>query len=259
MTRFARLTAVGLAVVALTWLGTAGSALAASSVAHPTVSGPVTGGVKGYPWNKSLYSLNGKGFDYSEKEYFFSGTATDLTTGATAPYTSRMLVRLPKNPKKFSGGILVEWLNVTGQSDLETAWPVEAQYLMRHGIGYVGVSAQLAGICCGPTTLKGWDPARYAPLVHPGDQFSGDIFSQATRALRGPTHAGVDPMRGLRVRKLIATGASQSALRLTDFVNGGYNRHQVDLYVITRGGGPFTNFSTPIFQLNEENSQIPQA
>src|SRR3954471_13438109 len=107
MTRFARLTAVGLAVVALTCLGTAGSASAASTVANPTVSGPVTGGVKGYPWNKSLYSLKGKGFDYSEKEYFYGGPAPDLPTGEGSPYTSRMLVRLPKNPKKFSGAILV--------------------------------------------------------------------------------------------------------------------------------------------------------
>jgi hypothetical protein len=169
-----------------------------------------------------------------------------------------MLVRLPRNARNFSGTVLVEWLNVTAQSDFETAWPVEAQYLMRHGIGYVGVSAQLAGLCCGPTTLKGWDPVRYARLVHPSDQFSHDIFSQAIRALRGPEHSGANPMGGLRVRKIIATGASQSALYLTNFVNGGYNRHQIDAYVITRGGGPFKTFSTPIFQLNEENNNIPQ-
>jgi hypothetical protein len=229
-----------------------------SSVPNPTVSGPVGGGVKGYPWNKSLYALKGKGYDYTEDEYFYKGTATDLSTGAAAPYESRMLVRLPRKAKKFSGTVLVEWLNVTAQSDLETAWPTEAQYLMRHGIGYVGVSAQLAGICCGPTTLKGWDSVRYAPLVHPGDQFSYDIFSQAIRALRGPSHDGVDPTRGMRVRKLVVTGASQSASRLTSFVNGGYNRHTIDLYVITRGGGPYTDFTTPIFQLNEENNKIPQ-
>jgi hypothetical protein len=255
-----RRTLLALALGATLAGGTGATAVAApaTTVANPTVSGPVTGGVKGYPWNKSLFSLKGKGYDYSENEYFYNGTATDLSTGASAPYTSRMLVRLPKSPKKFSGGIVVEWLNVTGQSDLETAWPVEAQFLMRHGIGYVGVSAQLAGICCGPTTLKGWDPLRYEPLLHPGDQFASDIFSQAIRALRGPTHNGANPMRGLRVRKVTVTGASQSALRLTDFVNGGYNRHQVDLYVITRGGGPFNTFSTPIFQLNEENNAIPQ-
>jgi len=160
----------------------------------------------------------------------------------------------------------VEWLNVTGQMDLETSWPVEAQYLMGQGIGYVGVSAQLAGVCCGPTTLKGWDPVRYAPLEHPGDRFSYDIFSQAIRALRDPagnettdpSASPVDPMRGMAVRWIVANGASQSASFLTTFVNGGYNRGQIDLYVITRGGGPYEDFSTPIFQLNEENNRVPQ-
>jgi hypothetical protein len=65
-------------------------------------------------------------------------------------------------------------------------------------------------------------------------------------------------LQGFELRNLIATGASQSALRLTDFVNQGYNRDQIDLYVITRGGGPFEDFSTPIFHVNEENSEAPQ-
>src|SRR5919197_3557689 len=229
-------------------------AQATGPVADPTVSGPVEGGIMGYPWNKSLFALTGADFDYTEEEFFFGGTATDLSTGLAAPYESRMLVRLPRDPSTFSGIVLVEWLNVTGQQDLETAWPVEAQYLMRHGIGYVGVSAQLAGVCCGPTTLKGWDPQRYAPLFHPGDSFSYDIYSQAIRALRTQSL----PMSGIVPRWVIATGASQSASRLTSFVNGGYNRGQIDVYVITRGGGPFDDFSTPIFQLNEENNAARQ-
>jgi hypothetical protein len=101
--------------------------------------------------------------------------------------------------------------------------------------------------------------------VHPGDEFSFDIFSQALQALRVPSenHAvlggipGVDPMRGMTVKHLVANGASQSALYLTKFVNGGYNRGLIDAYVITRGGGPFSDFSTPIFQLNEETAAVP--
>ena len=249
------------AAIAALAIGAPGAAQAAgpkTTAANPAVSGPVKGGVRGYPWNKSLFKLTSRAYDYTENEYFYKGTATDLGSGASAPYESRMLVRLPRDAERFHGTVVVEWLNVTGQADLETAWPVEARYLMRHGIGYVGVSAQLAGVCCGPTTLKGWDPVRYAPLVHPGDQFSSDIFSQAIRALRGPKHRGANPMRGLRARKVVVTGASQSALQLTNFVNDGYNRHQVDLFVITRGGGPFKTFSTPIFQVNEENNEIPQ-
>lgn len=253
---------VAATATAMLWAGAA----SAAGVPNPAVEGPIEGGVHGYPWNHSLYDLRGPGYDYTENEYFYGGTAKDLSSGATAPYESRMLVRLPRDPKDFSGTVLVEWLNVTGQSDLETAWPVEAQYLMRHGIGYVGVSAQLAGVCCGPTTLKGWDPKRYAQLLHPSDTFSFDIFSQAIQALRDPAHNGttflspkqVDPMQGMKVQHVVATGASQSASELTSFVNGGYNRGGIDLYVITRGGGPYTDFSTPIFQLNEENNAIPQ-
>jgi hypothetical protein len=247
------LAAVALLVGAALPTGAAGAA----EVPNPTVTGPVEGGSHGYPWNHSLFALQGKRFDYTETEYFFGGTAADLGSGATAPYESRMLVRLPSDRADFSGTVLVEWLNVTGQSDLETAWPVEAKWLMRHGVGYVGVSAQFAGVCCGPTTLVGWDFQRYGSLsVPPGDAFSYDIFSQALRALRAP--GAVDPTGGFRVRDVIVTGASQSALYLTNFVNGGYNRGQIDLYVITRGGGPFEDFSTPIFHLNEENAPAEQ-
>jgi hypothetical protein len=265
-----RLASAASSLLALTLIALAvapGSPGAASEpVPNPTVYGPIEGGIRGYPWNHSLYALRGRGFDYTEREYFFDGQATDLANGLSAPYESRMFVRLPRDRRDFSGAVLVEWLNVTSQSDLETAWPVEARYLMRHGIGYVGVSAQLAGVCCGPTTLKGWDPRRYAALVHPGDPFSYDIFSQAIQALRDPSHnettnlvsTPVDPMHGMRARKVIVTGASQSALYLTNFVNSGYNRGQIDAYVITRGGGPFEDFSTPIFQLNEENSEAEQ-
>ena len=247
--------------------GLPASGAAAGTVPNPLVQGPIEGGIRGYPWNHSLFALKGPGYDYTENEYFFSGTATDLSTGATAPYESRMLARLPRDPRRFSGGIVVEWLNVTGQSDLETAWPVEAQWLMRNGIGYVGVSAQFAGVCCGPTTLRGWDPQRYSALnMPPGDQFSYDILSQAIRALRNPAGnqtsptqpVQADPMLGMRVRYVIVTGASQSAFYLTTFVNSHYNRDQINAYVITRGGGPFNDFSTPIFQLNEESNLAKQ-
>jgi len=98
------------------------------------------------------------------------------------------------------------------------------------------------------------------------DQLSYDIFSQAIRALRDPkdnqTSTGqpikTDPMRGMRVRHLVDTGASQSALYLTTFVNDHYNRGQADAFVITRGGGPYSDFSTPIFQLNEEGNFAKQ-
>jgi len=253
-----RLWAVSCALVSVgaILVGGAPAVAQAAAVANPAVQGPIEGGVRGYPWNHSLFALSGKGFSYSEKEYFYSGTATNLATGLQAPYESRMLVRLPTDPRKFNGTVVAEWLNVTGGNDLETTWPVEGQYLMKHGYGYVGISAQAVGA----DFLPAWDPVRYAGITHPGDEFSFDIFSQAMQALRDPADnravlggvGGVDPMGGMTVKHMVANGASQSASKLTEFVNGGYNRGEVDAYVITRGGGPFNDFSTPIFQDNEE-------
>jgi alpha/beta hydrolase family protein len=67
------------------------------------------------------------------------------------------------------------------------------------------------------TGLKAWDPTRYASLVHPGDAYSYDIFAQGGQALLHPN--AIDPLGGLRVRQMIATGRSQSAFRLVTYVN----------------------------------------
>src|SRR5689334_6125558 len=151
--------------------------VAGSGEPNPIVTGPIEGGIHGYMWNHSLYPLSTSSYDYTENEYFYSGYAASKAQGQTvsAPYRSRFFVRLPKDPKKFNGIVVVEWLNVTDQDDLETGFPPGGKYMMQEGFGIVGVSAQLAGVCCGPTTLAGWDPKRYATLLHPGDQFAPDI------------------------------------------------------------------------------------
>jgi hypothetical protein len=229
--------------------------------ANPLVEGPIQGGVHGYMWNHSLFDL--AKYDYTENEYFYSGYAYAYENGqtVTAPYRSRFFVRLPRDPRKFNGTVLIEWLNVTDQDDLETAYPPGGEYQMSQGFGIVGVSAQEAGVCCGPTTLKGWDPVRYATLLHPGDTFAYDIFTQAIQAVRHPetnrTYVGapasVDPMLGMKAKHVVALGASQSASQLTNYINDGYNSHHlIDLYIITRGGGPFNDLKTPVWQLNEE-------
>ena len=83
--------------------------------------------------------------------------------------------------------------------------------LMAHGTIWVGVSAQPVGIAGGPSMampglnpspLKTWDPVRYEPLTHPGDDYSYDIFSQAAAALLHPQ--GADPLAGAPLRALIA-------------------------------------------------------
>src|SRR5437867_669083 len=96
--RFAARCSLALSLLVAMALGFVSSACSADPVPNPAVSGPIEGGVHGYPWNHSLFALRGPGYDYTEQEFFFSGMATDLSTGVQAPYESRMLVRLPRNP-----------------------------------------------------------------------------------------------------------------------------------------------------------------
>jgi hypothetical protein len=64
--------------------------------------------------------------------------------------------------------------------------------------------------------LKRIDAARYGSLLHPGDGYSFDIFTQVARAALkgGPLLGGVTP------EIVLAVGESQSAFALTTYYNG---------------------------------------
>ena len=211
-------------------------AVAAAVVPSPTIEGPVTGG-HGAPF------VAGTAFDlsevgYVEEEYFISGTATAFTSatpldgdgkwtvtpGDTAPYKTRILVERPTSPSRFNGTVVVEWLNVSGGLDAAPDLIGAHTRMMREGMVWVGVSAQFAGVEGGPSLLgvlsiplKTFDPVRYGSLVHPGDSFSYDIFSQTAQAIRHPS--GPDPLAGLLPKALIGDGESQSAFRMVTYID----------------------------------------
>ena len=64
--------------------------------------------------------------------------------------------------------------------------------------------------------LKVADPERYGALVHPGDDFSYDIFRQVGDAVRDRADA---LLGGLVPERVLAIGESQSAFRLSTYVN----------------------------------------
>ena len=197
-------------------------------------------------------------------EYFASGTATSyvsksepntgrwtLGTGFSAAYKTRLIVRVPKDPKRFNGTVVVEWLNVSAGSDTDPDFSYLGAELERAGAAYVGVSAQQVGIDgskagdiasqlvpgLGPSGLRRADPTRYGTLHHPGDAYSFDMFTQVARSLRTPGQ--LDVLGGLHPQRLIAVGESQSASRLVTYVNGVQPlTHEFDgFFVHSRGGG----------------------
>lgn len=216
-----------------------------AEVASATIEGPVTGG-SGAPFvAATLFDLAEVG--YVQTEYFLSGTATayanvgtlgldglwEVEPAATADYRTRILVHRPIDSRRFNGTVIVEWLNVSGGLDAAPDWIMAHTELTRSGYAWVGVSAQAIGVEGGTPVLpglpvmplKGVDPVRYASLAHPGDSFAYDIYSQTAQAVRRPR--GVDPLAGLRPDAVIAAGESQSAFRMTTYINAIHPRDDI--------------------------------
>jgi hypothetical protein len=232
---------VGSAVIAVVGL------VHAATAANPTVSLPVSGGNRGQAFGAWTTAAAPAG--YVEEERFFSGTALsyqktgvwgvdgkwEARAGDKADYRVRMLVRRPTNPSRFNGILIVEWLNVSGQLEGAADYMQMEEELIREGYAWVGIGAQAVGINAPRTGLKAWDAVRYAPLTHPGDAYSYDIFSQAAQALRHPQ--GIDPLGGLRIRHMLATGRSQSAFRLVTYINAIHPlTHLFDGYLVHSRG-----------------------
>jgi len=208
-------------------LGTVAIALVVPSVARaaepvptPTLSLPPDG-LRGFALWDSWFDL--APFGYEEQEYLVSGTAVN-GAGTSQPYTTRIIVTRPSDPADFNGTVVLDWVNVTAQFENAVDSLEAGPMLRREGYAYVHVSAQAAGLCCFPLlTPQMWDPVRYAGLSHPGDDWSFDLFSQIAQAFRRPPGDGsLDPMGELgvgSVERVLASGQSQSALRLRDYVD----------------------------------------
>jgi len=175
---------------------------------------------------------------YTEREFTMSGVADyydlarpgdwQLKRRKTAGFCTRLLVRAP-SAELFNGIVVVDWLNVTLQFDLDTEWVTQSEAIAAAGCAYVGVTAQRYGT----QNLVRWNPQRYGGMHIWDDGLSYEIFSQTARAVR----SNADQLLGLDVQKVIGVGASQSAWRLTTYVNAFHPRdHAYDGYLL-RGRG----------------------
>jgi hypothetical protein len=211
-------------LASLLTIGTMLGALAVPAAAAVTISGPVTGGNGSPAAVTTAFDLGQVG--YQQEEFFLSGTAHAYTPtaplgsdgrwsvapGAEAPFTTRVIVNRPVDPRRFNGTVFVEWLNVSIGTDVGVDWGFGHNELIRRGAAWVGVSAQAVGL----NAAKAADPPRYGPLSHPGDSFSYDMFTQAGAALR--TDADI-LLGGLKPQRLIASGESQSAGRMVTYID----------------------------------------
>lgn len=217
-------------------------------ISLPTaVEAPATG----TPMSATAMPLQSGG--YVEEEYFVQGQANryripdpmrdaqQIDSGN--PYVTRTLVRRPTNPARFNGTVIVEWLNVTLDQDIDFVFGATRELLVRDGYAWIGVSAQRNGI----EAMKKWNPERYGTLsvaasnidpadgseVDPanplimavgGDVLAWDIFSQIGQLAESKTSK---MMGGLQVKRLIAAAESQSTLKVSTYYNSIQPLHRV--------------------------------
>ncbi|MBM3819453.1 MAG: hypothetical protein FJW14_10640 [Acidimicrobiia bacterium] len=193
-------------------------------VAQIVVVGPVPVSAESYPLMASaklqtVVDLAKAG--YVEEEFFVSGRAnvydwsadSALTVRAPeAPYTTRILLRRPADPRRFSGNVILEISNVGRGYDLSFTWGVSHDHFMESGDAWAMVTYAPENI----TALKKFDPARYAPLsmANPApstekcsttmeEGLRWDMFSQVGALLKAPRAGG--PLAGFNVQRVFAT------------------------------------------------------
>ena len=194
---------------------------------------------------------------YVEEEYLVAGTAgiydwpdgREPVARAQGPYATRILVRRPRDARRFSGTVIVEGLNPSTPVDLPIMWGHSHRQFIADGHAWVGVTVK-------PYTLRSlrrFDPARYGALsmAHPAGAavcaesainrwsqpslpteetgLAWDILTQVGALLK--SGAAINPLHR-PAQRLFMTGQSQTA---------GYARTWASVFapfVQAQSGGP---------------------
>lgn len=247
----------------------------------PQVTGPIPVTDSSWPWaaaGRALEPVDLRAHGYVEEEYFISGTARvfdmpqpgHLTTFAEGPYSTRILIRRPIHPERFSGTVVVEPMNPSIRYDLALMWGESHPTYMRNGDIWIGVTIKPVAI----ETLKEFDAARYQSLGFPNplpaSQTCGqdrlplprgglppesspatengliwDVLSQVAELAKAGGAAG--PLSGFDVSRVYMTGDSQSGAFVLTYANwihsnalGSDGKPVYDGYLAAVASGPGT-------------------
>lgn len=108
---------------------------------------------------------------YIEQEHYLSGIAPAITAAGQAlfqaPYTTRILVRRPKDPAQFNGTVVIEPFSWFGERG--AGWILTRRYLLRKGYAFVGYTLNINKPAQDPKFTPDYDAAsidRYGPIVN---------------------------------------------------------------------------------------------
>jgi hypothetical protein len=221
------------------------------------LSGVADLGALGY--EASEFYIDGNAHSYHNVSPLTAdGAWTVAADPTTAPFKTRIQVLKPTDPSRFNGTVYLEWMNVSAGFDTTPDWAFAHVEMAREGAVYVAVTAQAVGL----NQAVSAHSDRYGPaganLVHPGDSYSYDIYSQVGQALR--QQAGTIFGPAYPVQRLIADGESQSAGRMVTYVDAFAGLGVYDGYMIhSRGATGAPLRQSPLGQINVPSNTLIRA
>jgi hypothetical protein len=213
----------------------------------PTVTGPITAPGLMYP-NPPVSvvptAVKVEDFPYITEEYFLSGTANG------APYTTRIIVRRPKDARTFSGTVVGEAMHAGGRS-LIFEWS-RVSILTRHH-----VFAEIVHSPAQIQMLKTFNPERYASMSIAMGQ-SNEIIAQVGRLMKSEAMTGrAGPLAGYAVRRITLMGTSASSATVRNYLAAHADLRMPDggpifdgyLLTSTLGNTPLPMVDVPMIQM----------
>lgn len=235
-------------ILAIVWLSRCAHAAEPQLVATPRAK-PLAVSATNRPFlaaGRAEQPVALKAAGYEEAEFLVNGLANiyDWTANARStqlsvrtaavPYTTRILVRRPTDPRKFSGLVVVELLDAGDLYDRAPLWGLSWQQFLRHGDVWVGVTVRPAAAAA----LRRFDPVRYGavsfnfnqpadcrpesadPRAHSPDTESGlawDLIAQVGALLRSSSKE--NPLLELPPRLVIGAGYGEAGATVVTFAN----------------------------------------
>ena len=190
--RYHQRTVVAVAVLAFAAaiVGNAGP----QKTAQPVAVGPIPVTAISYPFSaadhqKVPFDLSAHG--YIEQEFMLRGRAKvyEWPHGgrphavAEGPYVTRILIRRPRDMRRFNGTAIVEPLNPSAGIDLPIMWAESHRQLIADGYAWVGITIKPNTI----KALKAFDPVRYAEVTMPNPRPEAACAPSAIAPAAQPT------------------------------------------------------------------------
>lgn len=217
------------------------------------IIGPIEVNENSHPFSSMKYArelIDVSKYGFVEEEYFISDLANvyDFDEDKKIvyiyqeeiPYTTRILVRRPKDKKDFTGRCYIDIMNASNNYDIEDLWRRSYLHIMENNHMYIGVTSKPTNIL----SLKNFDLDRYKSLSMPSknpapqpatldvrtgsidgceDGLVWDILYQVGKEAKNNSQGFCG---GLDVSYLYLSGQSQSGMYLNTYVNFMHNYYK---------------------------------